>query len=124
MITIYKYSLIDEDTKVLTTTPIVRMPKGAEILWVRTQKATPFIWARVDTKAPEQFVEFAIIGTGHNARNVATDKHVGSFFYPMVDNATEDGHGCLVLHLFEIARRDISASAKVLPIGGDNEKTQ
>ena len=86
MKTIYKYKLEVEDSQV------VKMPMGAEILKVDTQRARPCLWAMVET---DHILEDRIIimrGTGHPAIGLTKENYLGSFILL---------GGDLVFHVFE-----------------------
>lgn len=62
MRTIYKYGLKTTDVQTL------KMPKGARILCVQTQRDEPQLWAEVDTDAPDESRVIETFGTGHHMR--------------------------------------------------------
>lgn len=87
MITVFKYpiKMLEEFS--------VRMPHGAEVIHVGTQRGEPFMWARVDTDKHEMSYDFGVFGTGHDLNKSPMGKapHLGSFML----------HGDnLVFHLF------------------------
>lgn len=69
--TVYKYRIPVEDTFMLD------LPKGAEILSVQVQGSDPFVWAKVDPRAPSEERRFAVRGTGHDATGVGA--YIGTF---------------------------------------------
>lgn len=88
MLRIYKYQVQAGDDFE------IRMPHGARVLSVATQHDEPQIWALVDDESrafsPRKF---KLLGTGHPADHIATDRYVGTF---------QVRGGALVFHLFEV----------------------
>jgi len=89
MMKIFKYPIGIHDK--LT----IRMPEGAKVLCVQTQKSeadeVPCIWALVDDKAPTEERTFLTFGTGHPIEKMPGD-WIGTY-------QLEDG--ALVFHVFE-----------------------
>jgi hypothetical protein len=83
--TIWKFDL--ETTDVQT----VKMPRGAEIIAVQTQRDTPRLWAVVDPKMPLVSRTFYVVGTGHEF-TTGNKRYIGT--YQLMD-------GSLVFHVFE-----------------------
>lgn len=87
---IYKYPLeaVDRQT--------VRLPRGARILCVQNQRETPCLWAvvtvDVESKPPNEFRTFLILGTGHPQDKIPADNYIGTF---------QLDEGTLVFHVFE-----------------------
>jgi|WetSurMetagenome_2_1015567.scaffolds.fasta_scaffold144668_5 hypothetical protein len=67
---IYKYSLE------LALSPIVTMPKGAEVLSVGVQHDIIVLWAKVDPMAANRWYQFYVVGTGYDAPDNA--KYIGT----------------------------------------------
>ena len=83
---IYKYPIPIQDYIKLT------LPKGAEVLCVKIQWESPYIWALVDENETEKEErDFRIFGTG-NYFDLTEYKYIGTFLH--------DG-GVFVWHLFE-----------------------
>lgn len=68
----------------------VGMPSGANILTVQVQNGSPYIWAIVDSDAPQTTRYFCARGTGHPLGDVGL--YIGTF---------QVHGGSLVFHLFE-----------------------
>ena len=85
MISIWKYDLQT------TGKQTIRMPAGAEILTVQTQKGEPRLWARVDTNSPEEDRVIITRGTGHPLSTEA-EKYISTY------KLSGDN---LVFHVFE-----------------------
>ena len=85
MKTIYKYEISPLHTA-------IEMPKGAELLSVKTQNNTPCLWALVDTDQPPEDRFLVVFGTGHPVVNHG--KYLGTF---LIENDS------LVFHVFEDA---------------------
>ena len=86
MKTIWKFKLEIEKLQKL------EMPKKAEIIAVKTQNETPFLWAVVDTEAQKETRTFEIVPTGSAIESKKHD-YLSSLFY-MKDS--------LVQHVFEV----------------------
>lgn len=86
-LTIRKYPLPIQDE-----IPI-RMPKGARLLSVQTQRDAACLWAMVDPQAPETTRRLALRGTGHDVDGLALAPFVGTFQL--------DG-GAFVGHVFDL----------------------
>jgi hypothetical protein len=75
----------------------VSMPRGATLLDVQAQgfgvKAEVFVWALVDSDAPEASRHLSVVGTGHDAGHIGEAEYVGTF---------QLGQGVLVFHLFDL----------------------
>ena len=85
---VFKYPISAVDYAVL------KLPVGAQLIHVATQRDKPCLWALVDPTAPMEMRKFKVVGTGH-AIDESVEKliHVGSWLM----------HGdSLVFHLFEI----------------------
>lgn len=67
------------------------MPKGATLLHVQVQRATPCLWALVDPTAEKEKRSFCWVGTGH-PMDIDGD-YVGTIQSP---------DETLVFHLFEV----------------------
>lgn len=87
MRTVYKYP-ID-----LTDTFTLELPKGAQVLSVQMQGATPCLWALVDTKAEAERRTFRLAGTGHPIDESLELRFVSTF---------QLYGGDLVFHVFEV----------------------
>ncbi len=86
MRTIWKFP-VDTDRFTL------KMPKGAKLLSVQTQRGEPQLWALVDPAAPMVERRLATVGTGHDmGRKVDDAEFVGTFQLHC---------GTLVFHLFD-----------------------
>ncbi len=75
----------------------VGIPAGAEILCVQVEitpvgPAAPYVWALVETTAPDELRRFAWRGTGHDASGLAGARYVGT---------VQLLGGALVFHLFD-----------------------
>lgn len=89
-ITIYKYPMpIAHDAAFM-------MPKGARILQIECQMGMPWLWAVVDTDAPEETYRFKVVGTGHSIDFDLNEWHHLSTF--QMDN------GALVWHVYGEAK--------------------
>lgn len=86
--TIHKYMLSPTDMQE------VRMPKGAKILCVQTQRDVPCIWAEVDVHQPMETRVFTTIGTGHTFPPGVLG-YVGTY---------QIHNGRLVFHVYENGR--------------------
>ncbi len=85
---IYKYTF-----EVMTYIEI-KMPKGAHVLTVQTQKGIPCLWAIVEPGREEETRYFRCFGTGHPLDiDIASSKYIGTFQL--------DG-GAFIGHLFEV----------------------
>lgn len=54
---IHKYQLREPD-------PVIDLPFGAEVLFVREQDGVGCIWVRVQTDIPKEPIQFHVVGTG------------------------------------------------------------
>lgn len=70
----------------------IRMPRGAEVLYVAAQDGVPRVWALVNPTAPKESRNFRVAGTGHPIGK-AVGRHLGSF---------QLHDGALVFHVFEM----------------------
>jgi hypothetical protein len=68
----------------------ITMPRGARVLTVQTQFGEPQLWAEVDTDAPTEQREFAVVGTGHPMPE-DPGEYIGTF---QIDD------GSLVFHVY------------------------
>lgn len=93
MLTIYKYSIPDEDHFTL------ELPKDAKILTVQAQRGAPQLWATVDSETKKETRYFRLAGTGHSLGEdyLRIINYIGTF---QIEN------GALVFHLFEIKGSD------------------
>jgi hypothetical protein len=82
---VYKYQL---ELQPLVT---IKMPRGAELLYLNIQHEVPCIWARVKIDNPTEDRTFRICGTGHDAED--TGPYVGSFYLQ---------GGLFVFHVFGV----------------------
>ncbi len=87
MVTIFKYPIPVEDR------PLVRMPRGAQILTLQIQHGIPCLWTLVpDVDAPMVEPRFRLFGTGHDMDDTIGLTYVGTY---------QMSGGALVFHLFE-----------------------
>lgn len=87
MVTIFKYPIPVEDR------PLVRMPRGAQILALQIQHGIPCLWALVpNADAPMVERRFRLFGTGHDMGDTIGLAYVGTY---------QMSGGALVFHLFE-----------------------
>jgi hypothetical protein len=81
----------------ITSYQTILMPIGSKILTVQTQNKTPTLWAICDTEVACEYMEFAILGTGHPFKEDAfypkKQKYIGTF---------QTLEGSFVGHLFQI----------------------
>lgn len=77
----------------LTDVSDIKMPRGARVLCVGIQNGDPYIWARVDTKAPMAMRRVRLAGTGHDLA-IGPDA-------PWLGTVHIHG-GALVFHLFDL----------------------
>lgn len=72
----------------------IKMPKGAEILYIDNQYEVANLWALVDPKEEMEERTFEVFGTGHEIYyDMGVDRnHIGSF---------QLNQGTLVFHVFE-----------------------
>lgn len=98
---IYKYPISVTDEFELC------LPKGADILTIQTTptsqgEGVPYIWAMVDTEAPNETRRFRIIGTGNPIPEFDLEsamrfekgyKYIGTF---------QQAQGMLIWHLLEV----------------------
>jgi hypothetical protein len=82
-VTIHKFPLV------LTPEVLIRMPRGARLLSVHTQRNAPELWALVDTDAPLVTRRIAVRGTGLPCDGLAFAPFVGTF---LCDADTFVGH--------------------------------
>lgn len=86
---IFKYPIQIEDVQ------SIKLPIGAEILCVQTQRNEPFIWALVDPSSDADMIShtFELFGTGHEViYGMGIErKYIGTF-------QLHDGN--LIFHLF------------------------
>ncbi|MGL5912788.1 MAG: DUF7352 domain-containing protein [Bacteroidales bacterium] len=74
MKTIYKYPIE------VTNEQTIKLPKGAKILTIQTQRETPCIWAMIDkTEQETEEVELRVHGTGHDVPDSETLRYIGTF---------------------------------------------
>ena len=71
----------------------VRMPTGAEVLSVQTQRETPCIWALVNPDAPPENRRFEVYGTGQPINLSRPLKPLGT---------VQMMGGYLIFHVFEV----------------------
>lgn len=72
----------------------VRMPMGADILHVDSQKNEVFVWAIIDPSQPSEDVIFEVYGTGHD---ISYDFGDGRTYLGTVKIYEES----LIFHVFE-----------------------
>lgn len=87
MDTIHKYAVP------LTDISDIRMPAGARVICVGVQDGHPFIWARVDSKAPTVERRFRLASTGHDLAMGPGAPYLGTVMLH---------GGALVFHLFDL----------------------
>lgn len=73
----------------------IKMPEGARVLTVQTQRGVPCIWAIVDTEQPTKTHYFRVFGTGH--ADISDQLYIGTF--QLFD-------GEFIGHLFEEINND------------------
>lgn len=93
---VWKYELKPNEGDSLLVTLL--MPKGAQVLTVQMQGATPQIWALVDPNAPKEVREFQVVGTGHTFEPRACLKYLGTF---QLENGAFMSP-TFVFHVFEV----------------------
>ena len=72
MYTIWKYELTLGDKT-------INVPIGARFLDVQMQHGKPLLWALVDSEAEKVDIDIRIVGTGHDATEIAGMPHVSTF---------------------------------------------
>jgi hypothetical protein len=88
--TIWKYPIPLYRAGMVSASPVLDMPAGAEILTLQVQDEKPTLWARVDPEQPPVRRQFAIVGTGHQVPDNASE-YIGTWQSAL-----------FVFHLFEI----------------------
>lgn len=89
MKTVYKYPFqVGQGTN-------LSLPKGAQILCVKTQREVPCLWALVDNHAENETREFIIAGTGLPIKISSMKRLVYIDTFLLQD-------GAFVFHVFEI----------------------